>query len=113
MPGIGGGDRGSTPTRGEKSNYNVQTAPEDVRRRGRYGVAIPEVTRARSSPRAKSSFLQGDEWAYIAGIVAILLGSALVFFMFPKRDAETRMLAEYATVDSGEAPRTPPKAPKP
>ena len=33
---------------------------------------------------AKSSFLQGDEWAYAAGIVAILLGAALVFFRFPK-----------------------------
>jgi EmrB/QacA subfamily drug resistance transporter len=59
---------------------------------------------------AKSAFLQGDEWAYIAGIVAILLGAALVFFMFPKRDAEKRMLAEYTTEDSGEVPRTPPKA---
>ena len=34
---------------------------------------------------AKTSFLQGDEWAYIAGIVAILLGAALVFFLFPGR----------------------------
>ena len=34
---------------------------------------------------AKSSFLQGDEWAYVAGIVAILLGAALIFFLFPRR----------------------------
>ena len=32
---------------------------------------------------AKASFLQGDAWAYSAGIVAILLGAALVFFPFP------------------------------
>jgi DHA2 family multidrug resistance protein-like MFS transporter len=34
---------------------------------------------------AKPSFLQGDRWAYTAGIVAILLGAALVFLLFPRR----------------------------
>ena len=42
---------------------------------------------------AKTSFLDGDQWAYIAGIVAILLGAALVFFLFPKKDDEERLLA--------------------
>jgi MFS family permease len=32
---------------------------------------------------AKEAFLQGDDWAYAAGVVAILLGAALVYFMFP------------------------------
>jgi EmrB/QacA subfamily drug resistance transporter len=49
---------------------------------------------------AKVSFLQGDAWAYSAGIVAILLGGALVFFAFPKRDEEERLLAQYAAEDS-------------
>jgi DHA2 family multidrug resistance protein-like MFS transporter len=40
---------------------------------------------------AKSSFLQGDQWAYAAGIVAILVGAALVFFLFPKKDDEERL----------------------
>jgi DHA2 family multidrug resistance protein-like MFS transporter len=48
---------------------------------------------------AKSSFLQGDEWAYVAGIVAILLGAALVFFVFPKREAEAELMAEYNSED--------------
>ncbi|HVY78674.1 MAG TPA: MFS transporter [Solirubrobacterales bacterium] len=48
---------------------------------------------------AKASFLQGDEWAYLAGIVAILLGGALVFFGFPKKDREQQMLAEFAAED--------------
>jgi DHA2 family multidrug resistance protein-like MFS transporter len=48
---------------------------------------------------AKSSFLQGDEWAYIAGIVAIVLGAALVFFLFPRRDREEELLAEYRLAD--------------
>jgi hypothetical protein len=37
---------------------------------------------------AKTSFLQGDQWAYTAGIVAILLGAVIVFFLFPKKDDE-------------------------
>jgi EmrB/QacA subfamily drug resistance transporter len=50
---------------------------------------------------AKASFLQGDEWAYTAGIVAILLGAALVFFRFPKRDEEEALLAGYHAEDTG------------
>jgi EmrB/QacA subfamily drug resistance transporter len=49
---------------------------------------------------AKTSFLQGDAWAYRAGIIAILLGAALVFFAFPKRDEEERLLAQYGTEDA-------------
>ena len=33
---------------------------------------------------AKEAFLAGDQWAYIAGIVAVLLGAALVVFKFPQ-----------------------------
>jgi DHA2 family multidrug resistance protein-like MFS transporter len=58
---------------------------------------------------AKSSFLQGDQWAYLAGIVAVLLGAALVFFLFPKRDDEQRLLAEYAAEDADDAPTPPAK----
>jgi MFS family permease len=50
---------------------------------------------------AKSSFLSGDQWAYIAGIVAIILGAVLVFFLFPKKDDEQRLLAAYHTEDVG------------
>jgi DHA2 family multidrug resistance protein-like MFS transporter len=49
---------------------------------------------------AKSSFLQGDEWAYAAGIVAVLLGGALVFFGFPKRDEEQTLLERYHAEDT-------------
>jgi hypothetical protein len=44
---------------------------------------------------ARTSFLAGDEYAYIAGIIAVLIGAALVFFIFPKRDEERKVLAEY------------------
>jgi hypothetical protein len=49
---------------------------------------------------AKTAFLQGDQWAYTAGIVAILIGATLVFFCFPKRDDEQRLLAEYHAQDT-------------
>jgi hypothetical protein len=58
---------------------------------------------------AKASFLQGDQWAYTAGIVAILLGAALVFFLFPRKQQEERLLARFHTQDTarpaGPAPR--------
>jgi MFS family permease len=49
---------------------------------------------------AKTAFLQGDQWAYIAGIIAVLIGAALVFFMFPRKDAEQAMLASFAREDA-------------
>jgi MFS transporter, DHA2 family, multidrug resistance protein len=49
---------------------------------------------------AKESFLDGADWAYTAGIVAILLGAALVFFLFPRREDETRLLAQYHAEDT-------------
>ncbi|MDX6590737.1 MAG: transporter, family, multidrug resistance protein [Solirubrobacterales bacterium] len=49
---------------------------------------------------ARSSFLQGDKWAYTAGIVAVLLGATLVFFCFPKGDEERRLLERYQAEDS-------------
>jgi MFS family permease len=54
---------------------------------------------------AKQSFLDGDQWAYTAGLVAVLLGAALVFFMFPRRDDEQRQLAEYQAQDAAQAER--------
>jgi EmrB/QacA subfamily drug resistance transporter len=49
---------------------------------------------------AKSAFLQGDQWAYTAGIVAVVLGAALVFFMFPKHAQEQQLLAQYHAEDT-------------
>jgi MFS family permease len=61
---------------------------------------------------AKSSFLKGDEWAYAAGIIAVLLGAVLVFFKFPKAAEEKRLLARYQAEDSGgAAPEAAPAAP--
>jgi MFS transporter, DHA2 family, multidrug resistance protein len=59
---------------------------------------------------AKTAFLQGDQWAYLAGVVAVLLGATLVFFVFPKREEERQLLARYQTEDSEGPPETAPAA---
>ena len=56
---------------------------------------------------AKTAFLQGDQWAYLAGIIAVVLGAALVWLKFPKRDEERRLLASYAAEDAAESARPP------
>src|SRR4051794_16897419 len=58
---------------------------------------------------AKAAFLQGDQWAYTAGIVAVLLGATLVFFMFPRREEERRLLEQYQAEDA-VATEPPPEA---
>ncbi len=55
---------------------------------------------------ARTAFLQGDRWAYTAGIVAVLLGAALVWLKFPRRDEEQRLLAGYHAEDTDAAART-------
>ncbi len=49
---------------------------------------------------AKTAFLAGDQYAYVAGIIAVLIGAALVFFVFPKRDQERELLLAYHQQDT-------------
>ena len=53
---------------------------------------------------AKQAFLDGDQWAYTAGTIAVLVGAALVFFMFPHRDEEQALLERFAAEDGAEEP---------
>jgi DHA2 family multidrug resistance protein-like MFS transporter len=69
----------------------------------------PASTRDNIIAAAQSSFLKGDQWAYLAGIVAALIGAVIVFLLFPKGDDEKRLLAQYAAEDSGE-PSAPPQS---
>jgi DHA2 family multidrug resistance protein-like MFS transporter len=62
---------------------------------GRYPQYATQITAA-----AKASFLDGTQMAYAAGIVAILGGMALVFFLFPRREREREMLAAYHAEDA-------------
>jgi MFS family permease len=50
---------------------------------------------------AKQSFLDGDQLAYSAGFIAVLIGAGLVFFFFPRKDEEERMRAGYLAEDQG------------
>jgi hypothetical protein len=52
---------------------------------------------------AKSSFLDGDQWAYAAGLVSVLIGAVLVFFLFPRREREDALRASYHAADTGGA----------
>jgi MFS family permease len=49
---------------------------------------------------ARGAFLHGDTWAYVAGIVAILLGALLVATRFPNKEGEAKLLASYGEEDS-------------
>jgi MFS family permease len=51
---------------------------------------------------AKQAFVDGQDWAYAAGIIAIALGAVLVWFLFPKRDAEETLLASYRAEDEAK-----------
>ena len=52
---------------------------------------------------ARSSFTSGSDWSYAAGMIAIALGAALIFFLFPHREEEQRLLAEYRASDTTSA----------
>jgi MFS transporter, DHA2 family, multidrug resistance protein len=52
---------------------------------------------------AKTSFIDGADWAYVAGIIAILIGATLVYLLFPKKDAEQQLLTKYHAEDSQRA----------
>ncbi len=53
---------------------------------------------------AKSSFLDGADWAYVAGAIAIVAGAAVVYFLFPGKDEEMSLLARYASEDANRRP---------
>ena len=76
-----------------------------------FSSAVDTATRYPASTQdsivagAKTAFLQGDQWAYTAGIVAVLLGAVVVFLWFPKADQERELLSRYHAEDV--EPRVP------
>jgi hypothetical protein len=62
---------------------------------------------------AKSSFLDGDQLTYIAGFVAVLIGLSVTFFLFPRKDREAQLHAEYHAEDEGAAAPESPAEPSP
>lgn len=49
---------------------------------------------------ARESFLSGQHWAYGAGLVAVALGAALIYFCYPAHQRERELLAQYAADDA-------------
>jgi MFS family permease len=71
---------------------------------------FPSDQQAQIIAGAKTAFLDGDQWAYTAGIVAVLVGAALVFFLFPRAEEEKRLLDQYHESDSADVGRERPVA---
>ena len=86
----------------------AERADEVVLQRRRHRMPSTPSTASQIIAAAKTSFLQGDQWAYSAGIIAILLGAALVFFFFPGAERERELLAGYQKADVAAAPEEPP-----
>ena len=69
---------------------------------------MPAETTAQQYPQyakqitavTKESFLAGDQWAFLAGIVAIMIGAAIIFLLFPRKDEEARLLSKYHEQDA-------------
>jgi len=55
---------------------------------------------------ARSSFLDGGDWTYAAGMIAVALGMAVVFILFPKREQELELLETYRGEDAAASPAT-------
>jgi EmrB/QacA subfamily drug resistance transporter len=54
---------------------------------------------------AKESFIQGQRWAYSAGVIAVIVGAIIVGVFFPKRSGEVELLASYQRIDAGRGDR--------
>jgi hypothetical protein len=56
---------------------------------------------------ARQSFVDGQDKAYIAGLVAVAGGALLIWFLFPKHDEEKALLAGYLASDEAAASGAP------
>ena len=61
----------------------------------KYPEYAPQIAAA-----ARSSFLDGGDWTYAAGMIAIGLGMVIVFFLFPRRKRELELLDGYHAEDT-------------
>jgi DHA2 family multidrug resistance protein-like MFS transporter len=59
---------------------------------------------------ARSSFLEGDHRAYLAGIVAILIGALIVRLRFPGKEDEIRLHSQYDAEDAQRPAGAPPRS---
>jgi DHA2 family multidrug resistance protein-like MFS transporter len=62
---------------------------------------------------AKTSFLQGANWAYAAGIIATALGMILVVGVFPGAERERELQTDYTAEDTARPTYTTPTVDQP
>jgi MFS transporter, DHA2 family, multidrug resistance protein len=67
----------------------------------KYPEYAPQIAAA-----ARSSFLDGGDWTYAAGMIAVALGMAVVFFLFPRRKRELDLLEGYRAEEAASSPAT-------
>ena len=103
----------ASPNASQVSDHGADRAGEVVLERRERRAAVPAQYADAIVSGAKSAFISGDQWAYLAGIIAVLLGAALVFFRFPKREEERALLARYQAEDAAPEPRRPPPEAQP
>ena len=81
---------------------------------GAEGIAAQDPQYAAQIPAAaKASFLDGADWAYLAGIIAVIVGATIVFIAFPRRDEERRLLDAYHEEDATVGAPAPAASPAP
>ncbi len=64
-----------------------------------YPEYAPQIIHA-----ARESFLNGGDETYLAGMAAIALGIAVIFFLFPKKQREIEMVERFHAEDTAAAP---------
>ena len=89
---------------GAPNASQITTSTQDQLQQSFAGAATVAQSHPQYAPQiisaAQTSFLDGANWAYVAGIVAVVGGAAIVFFLFPKKEDEVRMLQGYAQEDA-------------
>jgi EmrB/QacA subfamily drug resistance transporter len=99
---------GYTLTAANELSSSGQNVSDSVQSELTKSFASAADTASRYSPStqeqiiagAKTAFLKGDDWAYLAGIIAVALGMVLVFLKFPKHDEERALLASFQAADA-------------
>ncbi len=52
---------------------------------------------------ARTSFVDGQKWAFLAGLLAVVLGAVIVTIWYPNHTRERELLEEYHSSDPGQA----------
>ncbi len=79
----------------ERHHRGPERADEIVLERGRRRQAAIPQHASKIISSAKTSFIHGQHWAYVAGIIAVVVGALIMYLFFPKPEREQELLASY------------------